>query len=66
MTALSEPLTDRLGHAMFQCSRCRRPLSGDDLIEQGLRLPDPGESREDYLEAELIDVLDHPHCVAGH
>jgi hypothetical protein len=64
MTALTEPLTDKQGRALFSCKRCSRPLTGDDLIAQGLRLPDPGESRDEYLESELIDDLDHVTCDA--
>lgn len=62
MTALSDALTNRDGRTMFQCRRCSRPLSGDDIIAQGLRLPDPHETRVEYLEAELIDELDHLDC----
>ena len=65
MTALSEPLTDRQGHSMFLCKRCSRPLTGDDIVALGLRVPDPGESRDEYLEAELIDDLDHSDCTTA-
>ena len=65
MTALTDPLTDKQGRAMFSCKHCSRPLTGDDLIAQGLRLPDPGESRDEYLEAELIDDLLHLTCEAA-
>jgi hypothetical protein len=47
---------------MFVCSTCARALTGDDVIAQGLRLPEPDESRDDYFEAELIDALDHLDC----
>lgn len=62
MTALSEALRDGRGRPMFVCSTCARALTGDDVIAQGLRLPEPDESRDDYFEAELIDALDHLDC----
>ena len=62
MTALSEALRDHRGRPMFVCPGCDRALSGDDIIAQGLRLPEPGESPDDYFEAELIDQLEHLAC----
>jgi hypothetical protein len=62
MTVLSDAILDLRGTAMFLCRTCKRPLTGDDLIAHGLRLPEPDESRDDYLEAELLDDLEHTGC----
>ncbi len=56
------PVVDFRGTIMFHCSYCSAPLSEDDFIELGVRMPDPSESREDYCDAELIDSLQHASC----
>jgi hypothetical protein len=48
---------------MFRCPDCTHPLAAADVFEHGLRLPDYGESREDYFEAELLDDLGHLTCL---
>ena len=50
---------------MFTCRRCGRALTTDDLFELGMRLPDKGESRGDYCDAELLDDVEHPACIAA-
>jgi hypothetical protein len=55
-------VTDYRGQPLFHCSRCGAALTADDFFALGLRLPDDGESREDYCEAELIDVAEHVDC----
>ena len=59
----SEPLVDLRGHIMFWCDRCRQPISRDDILDLGMRVPDISESAQEYLDAELIDAFRHPHCI---
>ena len=54
-------LTDSHG-LLFVCATCQRPLAASDLIGQSLRLPDHQETRDDYLDAELLDDLSHMNC----
>ena len=50
------------GQPMFVCVRCGVPLTKDGLVDLGLRLPDAGESRDDSMDAELIDAVRHAMC----
>lgn len=50
---------------MFECTRCGEALTADDFFSLGLRLPDEGESRDDYCEAELMDDAAHRDCAAA-
>lgn len=56
--------TSRHRQRLF-CSGCGSPLSAADLDDFGLRTPEPGESSEDYCDAELLDPLELRHlgCV---
>lgn len=63
MADLILPLTDRDGIPMFRCAFCDVPLGAKDLNDIGLRAPDPGESRDEYIDAELIDRFEHLACV---
>jgi hypothetical protein len=56
------PVSDYRGMILFRCSRCDAPLTSDDFFALGMRLPDDGESREDYCEAELLDSAVHVDC----
>ena len=47
---------------MFRCAVCGQALTNGDALDLGLRLPDPGESYEEYAEAELIDRIEHLAC----
>ncbi len=47
---------------MFICPRCGGELSGADVVDLGLRLPDYGESASEYCDAELVDNLIHMEC----
>jgi hypothetical protein len=38
-------------------------MTRDHFFETGLRLPDQGESRDDYCDAELIDSVMHVDCL---
>lgn len=58
-------LLDRSGQPLLLCSRCGAGLAEEDLYAEGLRLPDPGETADDYLETELIDSLHHIDCLAA-
>ena len=59
----SQPVVDDRGNVMFFCAYCSAPITQDDLGELSLRLPDRGETRDEYLGAELIDDLRHAGCV---
>lgn len=62
MTTAEDAVQDRGGHVMFHCSRCRQPITANDVFELGMRFPDDGESRDDYFAAELLDELNHVNC----
>lgn len=47
---------------MFVCAVCGRALTRDDIFELGLRLPEPGETREEYAETDLVDAVEHIAC----
>jgi hypothetical protein len=53
---------DRLGRAVIVCARCASPLTHDDFFELGLRLPEPHETRDEYLDDELLDGVTHQGC----
>jgi hypothetical protein len=59
----SNAILDERGRPLFVCRVCRQPLTTDDFFYFGMRLPDEGESAEDYFEAELLDGIDHDACV---
>ena len=58
------PVTDFRGQILFRCDHCDAPLTSDDFFVLGMRLPDDGESREEYCEAELLDDASHNDCAA--
>ena len=62
MSDSSAPLLDYQGRIMFRCGVCQEPLTPDDMIALGMRLPDRGESAADYCDAELIDSIEHERC----
>ncbi len=63
MTTSNELLLDHHGLVMFYCQDCMEPMTKDDIFELGMRLPDHGETRDDYVEAELVDVVRHLGCI---
>jgi len=63
MRTVRDPILDFHGQIMFFCGACGEPLTHDDFYEIGLRLPDQGETRDDYCEAELIDKIEHVDCL---
>lgn len=62
MTTARTAILDRNGRVMFVCSQCGQPVTVDDFFDLGLRLPDDGETRDDYFSAELLDDLSHIDC----
>ena len=62
MTTARNAILDRNGCVMFVCSQCGQPVTTDDFFELGLRLPDDGETQDDYFSAELLDDLSHVDC----
>ena len=65
MPAATNAILDRHGRAIFVCADCGEPITTDDLFDLGLRVPDDGESRNDYFAAELLDSLSHVDCTRG-
>lgn len=65
METYSEPIVDGAGNVMFWCDHCRTPISRSDILDLGMRLPDYGESADEYLDAELIDSFRHPACLGA-
>lgn len=59
----SDVMRDCNGLPLLLCATCGQALCMNDLIEQSLRLPEPAESREDYVDAELLDDLAHVACL---
>ena len=60
---MNSTIADSEGRPMLRCSSCGAPLTQDDFFDLGLRLPDLGESRNDYVDAELIDSVVHVRCI---
>lgn len=63
MTRFPDPILDFHGRIMFYCASCGVPLTADDFFELGMRLPDHGETHDDYFEAELLERLSHVDCL---
>jgi hypothetical protein len=59
---MSTAVLDRHGRVIFTCADCGEPITTDDFFDLSLRLPDDGESRDDYFAAELLDSLSHLDC----
>jgi len=55
---------DQQGAPLFRCSLCGAPLTLVDFGRQALRCPESEETAQDYLDAELIDELNHYDCVS--
>lgn len=62
MNSPSTVIQDHRGQAMFECSRCHQAMTQEDFFALGMRLPDAGESRADYFDAELLDTIMHDAC----
>lgn len=63
--AESQPVVDEHGAIMFVCRACGIALTDDDFFALGLRMPERGESRDDYCDAELLDEISHLECIAA-
>jgi len=63
MKAHTSPVLDQHGRVMFQCGHCGTPISQNDFFDLGLRLPDMGETKEEYCDAELINTVEHVDCL---
>lgn len=59
----TQPVVDEHGDVMFVCPACGAALTEDDFFALGLRMPDRGESRGDYRDAELLDDVSHLDCL---
>lgn len=64
MDRANEPLLDHLGRVMFYCPNCGGAVARADILDLGLRLPDNGETAGEYLDAELLDGVEHSQCPA--
>lgn len=62
MPQMDEPILDEHGRVMFRCAACGGAILMQDFFEIGLRLPERGESADDYRDAELLDRIDHVAC----
>ena len=58
-------IVDADGSAMFLCRRCETPLTERDFFDLGMRMPERGESRDEYYDAELLDEIVHERCVSA-
>jgi hypothetical protein len=50
------------GRPIFVCAICHQALGKDDIFDLGLRVPEPGETWEEYADAEVIDAIEHVAC----
>lgn len=62
---LSDVLLSPNGRPLLSCIGCGEPLRVEDLVAQNLRLPEQSETREEYLDAELLDGLAHVACATS-
>jgi hypothetical protein len=58
------PVVDYSGCVLFHCRNCGVALTEEDFFGLNLRLPEPGESRDDYCDAELIEDAIHAGCAS--
>jgi hypothetical protein len=60
-----EIVGDLSGRPFMTCAACSGPLCKEDFWKAKLRLPEHGETPEEYRDAELIDDLRHVSCVSA-
>ena len=65
MDEYSEPVVDQHRNVMFYCGYCGTPIGCTDILDLGMRVPDAGETAQDYLDAELVDTFLHSGCVTA-
>jgi hypothetical protein len=58
-----EVVRDYRGQELLRCTHCGRALTHAEFYDLGLRLPEAGESCDDYYDAEVLDSATHPACV---
>ena len=62
MLHTATPILDEHGRVLFRCRTCDGAMTSDDFFHLGLRLPERGESADEYRDAELLDRIDHLAC----
>lgn len=60
-----EIVLDFKGHPFMLCAACGAPLRKEDFWNAGLRLPEYGETADEYCDAELVDDLRHVACFSA-
>ncbi|HWQ28929.1 MAG TPA: hypothetical protein VNN12_07890 [Dehalococcoidia bacterium] len=60
-----EIVRDHRGRPFMTCVACGAPLRKEDFWNAGLRLPEYGETAEEYCDAELLDDLRHAACLSA-
>lgn len=58
-----EIVRDHRGRPFLTCTACGEPLRRADFWHAGLRLPEHGETVDEYCDAELVDDLRHVACL---
>jgi hypothetical protein len=58
-------IADAQGRPLFRCRVCGTPITERDFADLGLRVPEYGETRDEYCDAELIDDIAHKACVGA-
>ena len=54
---------DTRGQVLFRCGMCGAPMRERDFADLGLRVPEYGETADEYCASELVDELAHTSCV---
>lgn len=62
MRTKADTILDERGRVMFRCLDCAQPMTRSDFFDLGLRLPELGETPDDYCDTELIDGFEHAAC----
>lgn len=62
MNMTGKTILDSHGRVMFHCADCGNPMTEDDFFALSLRVPDWGETRDEYCDAELVDTVRHAEC----
>lgn len=65
MSEGQEIVRDHHGRPFMTCAACGAPLRAEDFWNAGLRLPERGETVEEYCDAELVDDLRHVACLSA-
>ncbi len=65
MTEGQHIVLDAKGRPFMRCAVCGAPLRKEDFWNAGLRLPEHGETAEEFCDAELVDDLRHVACLSA-